>query len=216
VALLFCGASAGSAAVLVHEFYLPMPEAQIRQAYGLIETNLSNTLDSAFSVVVTGGGTVIYYDQWEDGYETDLAHPAQSTTQVWGDGNNANGIAPGFTNDPAGLPAGTVLTLRNLVPLPRNPSTLLFDARDHIAATKALVVSRFAWPTNPGPVMAGAAEVPATIDYGTNYISPVGQDLTNKLFQYVGMFVMAGQDNTTVTIDPDGVGATPAFTVLLN
>src|SRR6478672_12816421 len=93
LALLSC-ASMGSAAVLVHEFYLPMPEAQVRQAYGLIETNLSNTLDSAFSVVVTGDGTVIYYDQWEDGYETDLAHPAQSTTQVWGDGNNANGIAP--------------------------------------------------------------------------------------------------------------------------
>src|SRR6478609_3678119 len=84
---LLSSASIGSAAVLVHEFYLPMPEAQIRQAYGLIETNLSNTLDSAFSVVVTGDGTVIYYDQWEDGYETDLAHPTQSTTQVWGDGN---------------------------------------------------------------------------------------------------------------------------------
>jgi len=149
--LLLAGCTGFSqAAVLVHEFYLPMPEAQIRQAYGLIETNLSNTLDSAFSVVVTGDGTVVYYDQWEDGYETDMSHPTQSTTQIWGDGNNANGIAPGFTNDPVGLPAGTVLTLRNLVPLPRNPSTLLFDARDRIAATKALVVSRFAWPTTPG------------------------------------------------------------------
>src|SRR5262245_36446736 len=155
---------------LVHDFDLPMPEAQIRQAYGVMESNLSNTMDSALSVVVTGGGTVIYYDQWEDGYEIDLAHPVQSATQVWGDGNNLNGIAPGFANDPLGLPAGTVITLRNNVPLPRNPATILYDARDRIAGTKALVISRFAWPTTPGPVMAGAVEVSATMDYGTNYV----------------------------------------------
>src|SRR6476660_3957890 len=84
--LLGCAVTANGASI-VHEFYLPMPEAQIRQAYGLIETNLSNTLDSAFSVVITGGGTIVYYDQWEDGYEVDLAHPTQASTQIWGDGN---------------------------------------------------------------------------------------------------------------------------------
>uniref|UniRef100_A0A7S1Z7V7 Uncharacterized protein n=1 Tax=Trieres chinensis TaxID=1514140 RepID=A0A7S1Z7V7_TRICV len=36
-------------------------------------------------------GTVIWYDHWEDGYETDLANPSQSSTQVWGDGNPLNG-----------------------------------------------------------------------------------------------------------------------------
>src|SRR4051812_15889271 len=136
--LIFMHASAARGAVLVHDFYLPMPEAQIRQAYGVLEANLSSTMDSAFSVVVTGDGTVIYYDQWEDGYEIDLAHPVQSTTQVWGDGNDLNGIPPGFVHDPTGLPAGTVLTLRNNVPLPRNPGTILYDARDRIAATKAM------------------------------------------------------------------------------
>src|SRR5689334_2098070 len=173
-----------SAATLVHDFYLPMPEAQIRQTFSTIETNVGTTLDSVFSVVVTGPGTVIYYDQWEDGYETDLANPTQPSTQIWGDGNNANGIAPGFTNDPVGLPAGTVLALRDPVPLPRNPSVLLYDARDRMAATKALVVSRAAWATTPGPVLSGAVEVTATIDYGTAYISPVGQNMTNRLFQY--------------------------------
>ena len=44
------------------------------------------------------------------------------------------------------------------------------------------------------------------MDYGTNYISPVGQNLTNNLFKYVGMFVMAAQDNTVVSIDPNGNG----------
>jgi len=203
---LLASVPVAQAAVLVQEFYLPMPEAQIYQANSAIISGTGSTIDSTFSIVVTGGGTVIYYDQWEDGYEIDLSHPTQSTTQIWGDGNDANGIPPGFAHDPVGLPAGTVITLTNNVPLPRNPSTLLFDARDRIAATKALVISRAGWPVNPGPVFAGAVGVLSTIDYGTNYISPVGQDLTNNLFKYVGMFVMAAQDNTSVLIDPNGNG----------
>jgi len=64
--------------------------------------------------------------------------------------------------------------------------------------------------------MAGAVEVPATLDYGTSFISPVGQDMTNKLFQYCGLFVQAAQDGTSVTIDADGPGPAAPFTVLLN
>ncbi|MBI3882634.1 MAG: tandem-95 repeat protein, partial [Verrucomicrobia bacterium] len=210
-------ASGAPAAVLVHEFYLPMPEAQIRQSFLSLETNVSTTIESVFSVVVAGPGTVIYYDQWEDGYETDLAHPTQGTTQIWGDGNDANGIPPGFAHDPTnGLAAGTVITLRNLVPLPRNPANLLFDGRDRIAATKALVVARAGWPTTPGPVLSGATEVLATIDYGTNYVSPVGQNMTNKLFGYVGLMIMAAEDGTSVTVDTDGSGPTAPFNITLN
>ena len=56
-------------------------------------------------------------------------------------------------------------------------------------------------------MFAGAVSVLSTIDYGTNYISPVGQNQTNiNLFKYVGMFIMAAQDNTSVTIDPNGNG----------
>jgi uncharacterized repeat protein (TIGR01451 family) len=195
------------AAVLVQDFYLPMPEAQIYQANSAIVSGTGSTIASTFSILVTGDGTVIYYDQWEDGYETDLSNPTQSTTQIWGDGNDAHGIPPGFTHNPLGLPAGTVITLTNNVTLPRNPSQILWDARDHIAATKALVITRAGWPVNPGPVFAGAVSVLSTMDYGTNYISPVGQNLTNiNLFKYVGMFIMAAQDNTAVTVDPNGNG----------
>jgi hypothetical protein len=100
------------AATIVHDFYLPMPEGQIKQTFDALETGVGATLDSVFSVVITGEGTVIYYDQWEDGYEVDLAHPAQSSTKIWGDGNNLNGIPPGYTNDPVSFPVGTVLALR--------------------------------------------------------------------------------------------------------
>ena len=191
---------------LVQEFYLPMPEQQIYQANTAIIAGTGATNFSTFSIVVTGTGTVIYYDQWEDGYETDLANPAQSTTKIWGDGNDAHGIPPGFAHNPLGLTAGTVITLTNNVPLPRNPSVVLYDARDRVAANKALVISRAAWPIPTGPVFAGAVGVLSTMDYGTNYTSPVGQDLANNLFKYVGMFVMAAQNNTAITIDPNGNG----------
>ena len=166
-AVFYLAASPAAKAVnLVQEFYLPMPEPQIYQANSVIVSGSGSTIASTFSIVVTGAGTVIYYDQWEDGYETDLSHPAQPSTQIWGDGNTNNGVAPGFPNDL--LPAGAVITLTNNVTLPRNPATLLWDARDRIAATKALVISRAAWPVAQGPVFAGAVGVLSTLDYGTN------------------------------------------------
>ncbi|HWF19313.1 MAG TPA: hypothetical protein VG754_08595, partial [Verrucomicrobiae bacterium] len=209
LAVIFCMASIFGARAnnLVQEFYLPMPEAQIAQANNSIISGTGSTISSTFSIIVTGSGTVIYYDQWEDGYETDLANPTQSTTQIWGDGNDAHGIPPGFAHNPLGLPAGTVITLTNNVTQPRNPSQILWDARDRIGANKALIISRAGWPAQTGPVFAGAVSVLSTMDYGTNYISPVGQDLTNiNLMKYVGLFIMAAQDNTAVTIDPNGNG----------
>jgi hypothetical protein len=90
--------------------------------------------DAQCFVAVTG--TRIVYDHWEAGYELDLNNPTPASTQVWGDGNNAKGISPGFTHDPVSLPAGTVNPLRNLVPLPRNPGTLLYEACDRVGATR--------------------------------------------------------------------------------
>jgi len=208
---------AQGAVTLVHDFYLPMPETQIRQTFTSLNAGtIGSTIDSVFSVVVTGSDTIVYYDQWEDGYEVDLRNPLQSTTKIWGDGNDANGIAPGYVNDPAGLPQGRVLALRNNVSLPRNPAIIVFDARDRIAATKALVISRAAWATSPGPVLAGAVEVTATIDYGTSYISPIGENISVRRFDYVGFMIMAEQDGTSVTIDLDGAGGAAATTLVLN
>ena len=100
VVLLF-NLGAVRAVTLVQDFYLPMPEAQIYQANSALVAGAGVTNFSTFSIVVTGDGTQVYYDHWEDGYEVNLAAPAQSTTLVWGDGNNANGICPGFANDPS-------------------------------------------------------------------------------------------------------------------
>ena len=114
---------------IVQEFYVPMPEAQIRQAFLKLASNTGTEFESVISIVVPVAGTVVVLDHWEDGYEVDLNNPAQSTTRIWGDGDDANGIAPGFANDPNGLPAGQVLAPRNLVPLPRNGAILFDGAR---------------------------------------------------------------------------------------
>ena len=164
-----------------------------------------------------GRRTQIYYDQWEDGYETNLALPTQASTQIWGDGNDANGIPPGYAHDPAGLPTGTVIILTNTVASsPRNPAQTYFDGRDRIAANKALVVTRAGWPSPTGPVFGGSAVVQATIDWGTNYVSPIGTDMAENLSKYTGFMVMASQNNTTVIIDPDGPGSLLAVTNMLN
>src|SRR5208337_5360465 len=81
-------------AALVQEFFLPMPEPQLYQALSTIKSGIGSAQISIYSIIVTGDGTVIYYDQWEDGYEIDLSHPTQATTQIWGDGNDAHGIPP--------------------------------------------------------------------------------------------------------------------------
>src|SRR5437016_14552401 len=54
ICALWSALPAGSAATLVHDFYLPMPEAQIRQTFTALEPNVGTTLDSVFSVGITG------------------------------------------------------------------------------------------------------------------------------------------------------------------
>ncbi len=205
---------------IIQEFYVPMPEAQIRSSFLILATNTGTTIDSVISIVVGGSGTRIVYDQWEDGYEVDIDNPVQSTTQIWGDGNDANGIPPGYVHDPAGFSAGNVVALRNLVALPRNPATLLYDGRDRVGASKGIVMSRSAWASTPGSVLADAVEVNATVDWGSSFVMPIGEDVAavdaNSMFELTSLFVQASQANTVVTIDLDGPGGVSSSSVTLN
>ncbi len=212
--------SAVQAQTIVHEYYVPLPEAQLRTALVGVEPasgRVGSQMESVISIVIAAPGTVVKFDHWEDGYEVNLNTPTQPSTLIWGDGNDANGIAPGFANDPSNLTAGTVLSLRNTVSLPRNPSTVLFDGRDRVGGTKAIVMSRSNWPLQPGSVLGGAVEITPTLDYGTQYVSPVGVDVSaDSMFEYTGLFVMARENATQVTIDVDGSGPTASFVVTLN
>ncbi|HQQ59958.1 MAG TPA: SdrD B-like domain-containing protein, partial [Kiritimatiellia bacterium] len=207
-------------APVVQGFFLPMPEEQLNLALDTIFTavDMGNNQVAVFSIVVSSPGTIVTYDHWEDGYEASLNSPAQPTTLVWGDGNNANGVCPGFANDPTGLPAGTVISLRNVVPVnPRVQANRYYDGGDQVGATRAITISRAGWENETGTVIASAVEVLRTLDHGTFYIAPVGTDVsTNQMFDYAGLMVMADEDNTTVVIDPDGPGAAAPTTNVIN
>ncbi|MBE2179563.1 MAG: DUF11 domain-containing protein, partial [Chthoniobacterales bacterium] len=220
LAVNLLGSSAWAQA-LVQEFYVALPETQIRQHFLQLASGTGTTFESVVSITVGNNGTRVVYDHWEDGYEVDLNNPVQSTTQIWGDGNNANGIPPGYVNDPVGLPAGAVIALRNLVNLPRNASQVLYDGRDRLGASNAIVVSRASWATNPGSVLADAVELLSTVDWGTSYVAPVGEDvifptpLASSMFEKVAMFVQAAENGTQVQIDKNADGVTDT-TVTLN
>ena len=86
----------------VQLFYVPFPEDQLLQ--GLQSINSADPVDPVtdyISIAAVANGTIIYYDQWENGYDTDIANPTDlysspgnlDGTQIWGDGNVANRFA---------------------------------------------------------------------------------------------------------------------------
>ncbi|MBX3401689.1 MAG: DUF11 domain-containing protein [Gemmataceae bacterium] len=194
----------------VQFFYIPMPESQTNAAFdAIVDEAISTTEESITAITVTENNTTIWYDHWEDGYEAILGNPQQATTRVWGDGNNANGIAPGFANDPTGLPSGTVFRLRNTVNTPRNLTTqpILFDSPDKFGSDRTISVSRAQFPTTVsgggGSVISSAVEVRDTRFYDTNYRAPVGVNTADSgsMFTFAAFFVQAFLDNTRVQID---------------
>lgn len=220
-ALVAAGTATAFSQSIVQEYFVPMPEAQIRQTFLALASNTGTTMDTTISMVAAVSGTKIIYDHWEDGYEINLDSPTQASTQIWGDGNDANGKPPGFANDPVGLSSGAVIALRNSITLPRNPTAFLYDGRDRLGATRGIVVSRSSWATTPGSVLADATEVYSTIDWGTNFVIPVGENeifptpASASMFELCSLFVQASQSGTQVQIDKDANGSFET-TVTLN
>ena len=115
-------AAAGAPPVQI--FYIPMPEDQILAALrgvypggapALCNNNVASDVlepvNTYVSVAAIANDTIIYYDNWEDGFEPVISAPVQATTWIWGDGNLTNGTAPGTGDDR--IHAGTVLVLNN-------------------------------------------------------------------------------------------------------
>ena len=158
-------------------YYVPLKEHDVLQALDDIDQSGSSRdpFSPILSIVflsVNTTGTIVYWDHWEDGYDSGLASgsPADASTEIWGDGNAGNGIAPGLGTD--NLAAGDVIILQNQVPVqgaspgpysPRaNPaSNILYDGGDVLGATYPIAVTRAAWAvggTTPmGSLEAGAA-----------------------------------------------------------
>jgi uncharacterized repeat protein (TIGR01451 family) len=185
-------------------YFIPLREADLYNSFTVIDQFLGATPTSIVSltaIAIAAAGTQIRYSHWENGYNNPL---------IWGDGITSNGVAPGDADDL--LVAGQSIILQNNVQTPRpfTPGSVpvLFDGSDKIESSLPIAITRGAWPNgDPGSLLAGGVEVLSTDSWGRNYVVPVGPglagDITNA-FEYTTLYVMAGQDNTNLTLIRNG------------
>ncbi|RYD18594.1 MAG: DUF11 domain-containing protein, partial [Verrucomicrobiaceae bacterium] len=203
---LYVLTGSASAVTFAQTFFVPLTDTDLRTSWQAIGTGatIGSNIKSVISIAVPKAGTLIHYDQWEDGYDADPS-VAGSTTQIWGDGITTNGTAPGYPSDI--IPAGGVVVLNNTVALPRVATNLFFDGRDRINATNTVAVARVGWPLDPGPLIGTSAEAYETRKFGTAFQMPVGTgSLAYQQFEYTSIHIMAAEDGTTVQVDTDGNG----------
>ncbi len=222
---------------IAETYFMPWPEDQLWTAAGSIFTpsrpqaigddeactngsnydaNPMQPIIDYSSITISVLGTVIVFDQWEDGYEANATFPTQDTTEVWGDGNLTNGAAPGDADDI--LASGQVLMLNGVKDSSTLQAVVDFDARDKISSSQPIAVNRVLWPNGASTRFAHAEEVYPTSMWGTDYRLPVGENepgALNEMFQYTGVSVMAALDGTTLYIDKNSDG-TPEVTASLN
>ena len=129
----------------VQYYYLPFPEDQVLTALQAIAVNNTQSqytpkdpIQSYISLAVFANDTVIYYDQWENGFDDDIANPKNiysaanpGGTQIWGDGNPANGYPPGHADDLLG--SGDIIILDNEVVTTTRQAVIDFDGGEFMA-----------------------------------------------------------------------------------
>jgi uncharacterized repeat protein (TIGR01451 family) len=205
-------ASIASAQAPIQIFYVPVPEEDALTAFRTTNAGVTDaSVRTTIGITAAGDGTRLYYDHWEDGYETNISLPAQTTTQVWGDSLFANGAPPGCGADICDVVnAGDVFTLQNDVfANPRNPATILYDGRDKIATTLLVAITRAAWPVpTVNQLLAGSVEVVSTNDWGTHYEAPAGENFgpPSQMYEDARFVIMAQRANTIVRVDVNGDG----------
>lgn len=201
----------------VQTFYVPFPEDQLLLGLrGITGTSTpTNPMTSYISIAAVADGTIVYYDQWENGYDPDIANPGNlyssvnpGGTQIWGDRDPSNGAPPGIPGDI--INAGTVLVLSNQLNSGTLQSVIDFDGRDKFAVTKTVAVTRTGWASGSNTFLAGAVEVYDTGLWGTEYRAPVGENIPDatdfQMFEYTSLAIMAGPGGATVQIDANADG----------
>lgn len=206
---------------------------------GFPAPNPDQPMNSVTDFVARVNNTIIVIDHWEDGYEPNIAGiadgdiPTQSTTRIYGDGNVANGAAPGVTVDANDvLLQGQVVVFEESI----NTDTQLndveitgaaitgggtrtrdgVDGADRIFATETINVTRAQWagtydPNNvgtsqSGTLFAGAFELFPQSQWGESFTLPVGEDSGAPEFEWTGVTIMAARDGTSVSVDANADG----------
>ena len=163
---------------------------------------IGNTARSITSIKVPYPGTIVIYDHWEDGYETDITVPVQPTTAVWGDGILANGVAPGYADDI--IPAGGYMIMDNTFSYnPRNQSEVVYDGKDKVFTSADVSISKVASDSARFAVQNVKSDVIDTRRFGRFFRIGFGED-TNiptgvTAFRYMSPFVRHGRRHLGAT-----------------
>ncbi|MDY7077395.1 MAG: hypothetical protein SXV54_10780, partial [Chloroflexota bacterium] len=211
------------------EYYVLGYEEHVWRAFLAIydgdDDHIPSQICSTVSLVATADYQVVYYDHWEDGYETDLLNPVQPSTKIYGDGDLGNG---GEGNDIllAGIDVSLTSnqnngTINGYVPVnPRDSDQIRYDGGDRIITSGGPVdLTHAMWPIDNSWV-GGAWEVYSRQAYANaySYHLPIGEDLytfdadTYGDFRNVYLQLGAFEDNTTISID-NGAGAVVNLTL---
>ena len=228
-------------------YFVPIPEDDLLASLRAIGRDRAQSpLIGVTSLTVATSGTIIRWAQQESNYDA-AEYDANTNplgTQVWGDRNAANGCPPTRTT-PTPVPctdaddflrAGEVVFLRTRVPvsgsaspsgactlfpdvsaLSRTGDEFCYDGGDRIDSTFPLAISRAAWADNVGTLLAGAVEVPSTLDEASGagaVEAPVGPNTpdSQRMFEYSALYIMAGETGATVTVNRPGE-SNPTFTL---
>lgn len=204
-------------------FFIPYASEELLAQFAAGNNSVAQMTDLSIqtniSIPIHRAGTVIYYDHWEDGYEIELTLPIQPSTQIWGDGDLSNGVAPTVRDQGGGdsLQNDDVIVLKNQVLLPnglRDPSVIYYDGGDVLTALGgSIAVTEVAWPLEgntlfPGSLYTDAWELYPTSRWGRLHIVPVGEDLAplRPGFQVTGINIQAAQPDTDITISDKNGG----------
>ena len=191
------------------EFYLPFPEEDLYAAFrnsscdgGALHTE---NVRSVISIKTPYPTIFIKYDHWEDGYEEDLTWPTQASTEIWGDGNLTNGIAPGYPDDI--LLAGSSVIIDNTFNYepPRDPSMIVYDGKDKVVSSSDITISKINGDQPLFLYQAAKTTIYDTDRFGTSFTIPFGENFGRE-FQYTALYIRASEDNTVVTVDVDADG----------
>mmetsp|Transcript_31205 Transcript_31205/g.67564 ORF Transcript_31205/g.67564 Transcript_31205/m.67564 type:complete len:1415 (-) Transcript_31205:330-4574(-) len=208
----------------VETYFLPVGETALLESMKKVNSRATSPLNSMQSITMAADGTVLWFDHWEDGFETDIINPKQSSTLVIGDGDGSNGCAPANGDNKIRLTcskdsddvltAGMALILENYIPTPRTKDDLddfYYDGGDRVQASFPIAVTRgvHSGPESlngdafPGALLGGAVEVSNTKSWGTTFRAPVGLEMDDDYtrgYTLTDMYIQASEDNTEVSV----------------
>ncbi|MDD5222767.1 MAG: thrombospondin type 3 repeat-containing protein [bacterium] len=211
----------------IQEYYVLGREDHIYNMMTTVRGNPGNyNFDPPMRSIVTLTATLnsqkILYDQWEDGYETDIFHPAQASTLAYlcnrgqvisfkSDGSGSASIATACTHL-----QGTVIA-NEMVPAPTRGTSTRFDGGDRIVSIGGPVsLVHVNWPSDTSIIGEAWSIFSRTaLGTGTFFTIPVGVDLYTKLdgnnhtgangvyapFHYVWLEVQSFENNNTVQVN---------------